>query len=169
MNRDDTGGSGSAATGSMRRLAHERKAAEQLDDEHVLDLRPISDDDLQSWRAILHAPVDGMYKGGYFEVHIQVPETYPTKPPTMHFRTRIFHPNVHWKTGEICLDVLKTQWSPAWSLHSACTAVVALLDSPEADSPLNVDAANLLRTGDHIAYRSMCAMYTRLYAGTTGP
>lgn len=91
------------------------------------------------------------------------------KPPTMHFRTRIFHPNVHWKTGEICLDVLKTQWSPAWSLHSACTAVVALLDSPEADSPLNVDAANLLRTGDDIAYRSMCAMYTRLYAGTTGP
>ena len=63
MNRDGTGGSGSAATGSMRRLAHERKAAEQLDDEHVLDLRPISDDDLQSWRAILHAPVDGMYKG----------------------------------------------------------------------------------------------------------
>lgn len=113
---------------------------------------------------MIHAPADGAYDGGRFEIVIQVPDTYPIKPPTMRFRTRIFHPNVHWKSGEICLDVLKTQWSPAWTLHSACTAVVALLDAPEPDSPLNVDAANLLRTGDLVAYRSMCAMFTRFYA-----
>lgn len=68
------------------------------------------------------------------------------------------------QTGEICLDVLQTQWSPAWTLHSACTAVLALLDAPAPESPLNVDAANLLRTGDAVAYRSLCQMYTRLYA-----
>jgi peroxin-4 len=58
----------------------------------------------------------------------------------MMFRTRIWHPNVHWTSGEICLDVLAGQWSPAWTLSSAMTAVIALLDAPEADSPLNVDA-----------------------------
>jgi len=44
------------------------------------------------------------------------------------------------KTGEICLDVLRNQWSPAWTISTACTAVRALLESPEPDSPLNIDA-----------------------------
>ena len=85
----------------------------------------------------------------------------------MKFTTRIFHPNVSWTSGEICLDVLQSQWTPAWTLSSACTAVIALLDSPEPDSPLNVDAANLVRTKDSRAYASMCRMYTRIHATPT--
>ena len=116
---------------------------------------------------------------------IQIPPSYPTKPPKMWFKTKIWHPNVHFKvrpcvlqkspklcthsrfhsqTGEICLDLLSSQWSPAWTLSSLCTAIVVLLDSPEPSSPLNVDSANVLRTGDQVAYRSMCQMYTKLHA-----
>lgn len=39
--------------------------------------------------------------------------------------------------------MLSSQWSPAWTLSSALTAVIALLDAPEPDSPLNVDAGKL--------------------------
>ncbi|WFD26994.1 E2 ubiquitin-conjugating enzyme [Malassezia nana] len=163
------------ASAATKRLAHELRALQKGDgttDELIPELSPTNEDDLMHWRALLQPPSTGVYGGGRFEVDITVPDTYPIKPPTMRFRTRIFHPNVHWKvrrdadeeTGEICLDVLQTQWSPAWTLHSACTAVLALLDGPEPNSPLNVDAANLLRTGDAVAYRSLCHMYTRLYA-----
>lgn len=159
--------------GALKRLAHEWRALQKqpATDALVPELAPVDDSDLHAWRAVLCPPQSGLYGGGRFELEIRVPDTYPVKPPVMRFRTRIFHPNVHWKvcgmltqTGEICLDVLQAQWSPAWTLHSACTAVLALLDAAEPDSPLNVDAANLLRTGDEVAYRSLCGMYTQLHA-----
>ncbi|KDN39158.1 hypothetical protein K437DRAFT_259162 [Tilletiaria anomala UBC 951] len=134
--------------------------------EDLLELRPWDADgeDLYEWYARIRGPNSGSYSGGEFDLSIQIPPSYPTKPPKMWFRTRIWHPNVHFKTGEICLDLLSSQWSPAWTLSSLCTAIIALLDSPEPSSPLNVDAANVLRAEDEVAYRSMCKMYTRLFA-----
>ena len=74
---------------------------------------------------------------------LNVPEQYPLVPPKIRFQTRIFHPNVHFKTGEICLDILKNAWSPAWTLQSVCQAIIALMSDPAADSPLNCDAGEL--------------------------
>jgi peroxin-4 len=34
------------------------------------------------------------------------------------------------------------------------------LSDPDADSPLNCDAGNMIRGGDAMAYHSMAAMYT---------
>lgn len=64
----------------------------------------------------------------------------------------------------MCLDVLKSQWTPAWTLSSALTAVQAMLSDPEPDSPLNIDAANLVRCGDKSAYNDLIRYYTTIYA-----
>ena len=73
---------------------------------------PVSDDDLFHWEAMIFGPEDSPYHGGVFHLTINFPSEYPFKPPIITFRTKIFHPNIN-AAGGICLDILKSQWSPA--------------------------------------------------------
>ena len=116
------------------------------------------------WQASINPADDSPYAGGVFMLDFRVPDQYPFMPPRVRFNTRIFHPNIHFESGEICLDVLKNDWSPAWSLESICRAILALLSAPNADSPLNCDAGNMIRAGDMKAYNSMARMYTVEFA-----
>ena len=118
-----------------------------------------SNDSIMNWNATIFAPSDSVYAGYKFNISIAVPQEYPLIPPVISFVSKIFHPNVHFDSGEICLDILKKEWSPAWSLQSSCRAIISLLGEPAADSPLNCDAGNMLRNGDDRAFKSMAVMY----------
>lgn len=100
------------------------------------------------------------FSDGLWKLNIVIPDTYPNKPPTITFVTPICHPNVHFKTGEICLDLLKSSWSPVYSVKQTLEAVQQLLTSAEPDSPLNIDAAQLLRQGDQLGYEALVRFYT---------
>ncbi|KAI9228392.1 MAG: ubiquitin-conjugating enzyme/RWD-like protein [Piptocephalis tieghemiana] len=131
-------------------------AKEEEDMSHgVLALAPVSEDNLQEWEATISGPTGTPYEGRTFHFSLRIPETYPLHPPKVWALHPICHPNIHIKTGEVCLDILKTDWSPAWTLQAVCKALGLLLAHPEPDSPLNVDAANLLRSGDTLAYYSL--------------
>ena len=44
------------------------------------------------------APPDTPYADGIYTVDIQIPDTYPFKPPVIKFDTKIWHPNVSSQT-----------------------------------------------------------------------
>ncbi|ORY53086.1 UBC-like protein, partial [Rhizoclosmatium globosum] len=70
-------------------------------------------DNLFEWTAVItSSEVDSPYEGGKFKLAINVPSNYPLQPPNMKFISKVCHPNVHFNTGEICLDLLKSSWSP---------------------------------------------------------
>lgn len=114
---------------------------------------------LTRWTAVIRGPPDSPYQGFLFTVAFELTNEYPLVPPTVSFVTKIFHPNVHFATGEICIDILKKAWTPAWTLQAACRAIGAILSDPVHDSPLNCDAGNMLRAGDKHAFRTTARMY----------
>lgn len=131
---------------ATRRLNKELLAYSKDPNPCLSSLGPSSDDSLFHWTAVLKGPPSSPYSHGQWTIQITIPSNnYPLHPPTFKFVTPICHPNIHPVTGEVCLDVLKSQWSPAWTVSAACTAVQAMLSDPEPDSPLNIDAANLAR------------------------
>lgn len=47
-----------------------------------------------------------------------------------------------------------------YSIKQTLEAVQQLLTSAEPDSPLNIDAAQLLRQGDQVGYEALVRFYT---------
>ncbi|XP_039340682.1 ubiquitin-conjugating enzyme E2 D2 isoform X2 [Mauremys reevesii] len=75
-------------------------------------------DDMFHWQATIMGPNDSPYQGGVFFLTIHFPTDYPFKPPKVAFTTRIYHPNIN-SNGSICLDILRSQWSPALTISKA--------------------------------------------------
>ncbi|KAH8676288.1 ubiquitin-conjugating enzyme/RWD-like protein [Xylariales sp. PMI_506] len=129
-------------------------------------LGPANEDELLHWEAVINGRGIGSgYDDGRWLLEIRVPPTYPLQPPQMTFRTPVVHANVNLQTGEICLDLLKDQWTPAYSVLECVRAVRMLLGCPEVDSPLNVDIAALLRAGDALGARRLVEFWVHDESG----
>jgi len=129
---------------------------EQKEEKGIERLGPAGEEDLFVWEAVVNGKgVGGGYDSGRWLVSISIPPSYPLQPPRMRFVTSIVHPNIALDTGEICLDLLKDAWTPTYSILQCVRAVRMLLGYPEVDSPLNVDAAVLLREKDYLGMRKL--------------
>ncbi|KAF7716817.1 Ubiquitin-conjugating enzyme E2 [Penicillium ucsense] len=149
------------STNTTQRLIRELKEYSKSPNEALLHLGPVDDEDLLRWEAVLKGVNGTPYEGGLWHLRISIPPNYPLAPPTIHFTTRISHPNISFTTGEICLTLLTTEhWSPVYTLSSTLTAIHQLLTDPQPDSPLNVDVAALLRDGDLPAWESVVRYWT---------
>ncbi|KUI66027.1 Ubiquitin-conjugating enzyme E2 pex4 [Cytospora mali] len=154
--------SASSSRSATRRLIKELDTwrSESRDEKGIERLGPVSEDDLLTWEAVINGrDVGGGYDEGRWLLSIQIPTNYPLAPPAVRFVTPVVHPNIALKTGEICLDLLKGAWTPAYSVLETVRAVRSLLSYPEVDSPLNVDCAALLRGGDVVGARRLVELW----------
>jgi ubiquitin-conjugating enzyme (huntingtin interacting protein 2) len=120
-------------------------------------------DELTHLRGRIRGPIDTAYEGGLFEVDIVIPRGYPFEPPKMKFMTSIWHPNVSSQTGAICLDILKTQWSPALTIKTALLSLQALLSAPEPDDPQDAQVASQYKK-DYKGWVKTAKHWTDTYA-----
>jgi len=94
---------------------------------------------------ILKGPKDSLYEDGSWKINIEIPAEYPFKSPSIGFLDKIYHPNVDYKSGTICMDVLNQEWAPIYSLLNIYeTFLPQLLMYPNAGDPLNTEAGDLM-------------------------
>ena len=113
--------------------------------ENRISIGLLNDNDYNVWRATIIGSDDTPYKGGIFNLEIVIPVSYPFKAPKVKFLTKIYHPNIN-SAGEICIDILKHNWSPALTLDKLLLSICLLLQCPNPDDPLDASAATLLKT-----------------------
>lgn len=91
---------------------------------------PISMSNISEWIATIDGPKSTPYEGGRFYLKIVFPEKYPFNAPTFTFLTKIYHCNVNYVNGAICLDVLKSAYSPALNVEKILLSISVLLQQP---------------------------------------
>ncbi|RKP08004.1 ubiquitin-conjugating enzyme/RWD-like protein [Thamnocephalis sphaerospora] len=114
-------------------------------------------DDIYKWSIMIMGPPDTLYEGGIFRAIMQFPVTYPMEPPTLTFKSEMWHPNVY-PTGEVCISILhppgedkwgyeqaSERWLPVHTVETILISVISMLSSPNFESPANIEAAKQLR------------------------
>lgn len=103
---------------------------------------PENDANLLVWAGTIEGPDGTYYEGMKFRVSIEFPQTYPYFAPKIKFVSPMWHPNVDM-AGNICLDILKDQWSAVYNVQTVLLSLQSLLGEPNNSSPLNAQAAAL--------------------------
>ena len=92
------------------------------------------------WEGLI-TPEKPPYNKGAFRIQITFPRDYPFKPPTVLFKTKIYHPNID-ENGQVCLGIISTEnWKPATRVEAVISGLVKLINDPEHEHPQRADIA----------------------------
>ncbi|KAL7272153.1 hypothetical protein RUND412_005049 [Rhizina undulata] len=122
-----------------------------------------SADELTSLNINLVGPTQTPFENGLFAIHLQMTTSYPQEPPKARFKTKIFHPNVDERTGDVCVDTLKRDWKLTLTLKDVLVTIRCLLVYPNPTSSLN-EAAGKLLLEDYDRFSRHAKLMTEVHA-----
>lgn len=99
--------------------------------------------DLTNFNVIL-SPDTGCWAGAKYHFNFSIGASYPFDPPKVVCKTKIYHPNINLE-GAVCLNILRADWKPVLDINAIIYGLLFIFYEPEANDPLNHEAAELLR------------------------
>jgi ubiquitin-conjugating enzyme E2 G1 len=126
----------------------------------------VNQDNLLNWEFTIIGPHDSPYEGGIYNGIIVFPASYPTNPPKVEFKTKLFHPNVY-PDGKLCISILHEgndttgyeheieRWRPVQNVRTIFLSIISLLNDPNPESAANIDAAKMLRDDREAYYKKI--------------
>lgn len=146
----------------MARLARELRDLQKTPAEGLRLI--LNEENMADIQAELEGPAGTPYEGGLFRMKLVLGPDFPAAPPKGYFSTKIFHPNVS-KAGEICVNVLKKDWTEDMGLRHVLVVIRCLLIEPFPESALNEEAGRLLME-DYAAYAKTARLMTSVHASS---
>ena len=119
-------------------------------------------DNILKWEATIIGPIGTPYEGGIFKISMDFTVDYPFKAPKCNFTTRVYHPNIN-SAGNICLDILKDQWSASLTVSKLLLSICSLLSDPNPDDPLDSESAKMYKNNRE-QFNQIARQYTQNYA-----
>ncbi|KAL1311438.1 hypothetical protein AAFC00_001599 [Neodothiora populina] len=126
-----------------------------------------SEQDIFKWEAKMTGPAESVYANGRFTLEISLPKEYPFKPPTISFKTKIYHPNVtNDAKGSMCLGILRSDsWKPPNRIREVLVLVRQILIQPQPDDAVESGIADQYKK-DKEAFDKIAREWVGKYAST---
>lgn len=107
------------------------------------------------------------YDGGKFYLSVNFPKEYPFKAVDVKFLTKVWHPNISFKTGIVCDENIKGQWNASWVLSKFLVYIQSILCSPDH---LNAQEAVIAEQylNDPNIFNETAKFWAQTYAGAPG-
>ncbi|KAM4825117.1 ubiquitin-conjugating enzyme E2 S [Thomomys bottae] len=125
-----------------------------------------NEEDLTDLQVTIEGPEGTPYAGGLFRMKLLLGKDFPASPPKGYFLTKIFHPNVG-ANGEICVNVLKRDWTAELGIRHVLLTIKCLLIHPNPESALNEEAGRLLLE-NYDEYAARARLLTEIHGGASG-
>lgn len=124
----------------------------------------IDENDLTKWKGRVEGAKGTPFEGGYFHFKINIPENYPFEPPEVKMITKVYHPNINYESGNICVNILKKDnWTSTNSIQSVLLSLQGLLSNPNTKDPLMGEINNIYLE-DIDKYNETVREWVKLYA-----
>ena len=117
---------------------------------------------IYEWNVIMKGPNKTPYEKGLFQLSIKFPKNYPDDPPDVKFVTKIYHPNISFDKGVICVATKSSDWEKNKSIINVIYSIFDLLNKPNLEHGLNKEAL-LLYKNDIKIFNKKAKELTYLY------
>jgi ubiquitin-protein ligase len=115
-------------TAVRKRLARELREC-MLDPSPYFRVWP-TDETFLVWEGIIHNLPDARHAGKEYSLSITCLENHPFRAPRVRFTSRVKCENI-LRNGDVCMDLLYGDWSPAITMNKLMLCVTSLLtDTP---------------------------------------
>ncbi|EKX73939.1 ubiquitin-conjugating enzyme family member protein [Theileria equi strain WA] len=93
-------------------------------------------------------PKEGIWKDIAVKFSCSIPSGYPHDRPRIKCISEIVHPNILGVNAEkcqgaVCLNILREDWRPIYTINTAIVGLLNLLLEPQNEEPLDKIAADL--------------------------